>query len=54
MPRDVRAYLSDIVDSCDAITAAVLGLNLVGYEDNRVANYRARVSETDIELGVVR
>ena len=36
MPRDVRAYLSDIIDSCDAITAAVLGLDLVGYEGNRL------------------
>ena len=38
MPRDVRAYLSDIIDSCDAITAAVLGLDLVGYEGNRLVN----------------
>ena len=26
MPRDVRAYLSDIVDACRAIEAAVSGL----------------------------
>ncbi|MDQ7841112.1 MAG: DUF86 domain-containing protein [bacterium] len=25
MPRDARAYLSDIIEACDAITAALLG-----------------------------
>ena len=28
MPRDPRAYLSDIVDSCDAISLAVRGLDI--------------------------
>ena len=26
MPRDARAYLADIIDSCDAITMAVISL----------------------------
>jgi uncharacterized protein with HEPN domain len=36
MPRDARAYLADIVESCDAITVAVRGLDLAGYEGNRL------------------
>jgi uncharacterized protein with HEPN domain len=36
MPRDARAYLADIIESCDAITAAVEGLNLHKYEGNRL------------------
>jgi Phospholipase A1 len=28
MPRDALAYLSDVIESCDAITAALLGLHL--------------------------
>ena len=28
MPRDARAYLADIVAACDAIVAAVRGLDL--------------------------
>jgi uncharacterized protein with HEPN domain len=32
VPRDARAYLSDIIDSCDAIAAAVVGLDLSRYE----------------------
>lgn len=28
MPHDVRAYLSDIIESCDAIAAAVQDLIL--------------------------
>lgn len=28
MPRDARAYLSDIIEACDAITAALLGVDL--------------------------
>jgi uncharacterized protein with HEPN domain len=33
MPRDVRAYLSDIVDACRAIEAAVSGLDFAGYAE---------------------
>jgi uncharacterized protein with HEPN domain len=36
MPRDARAYLSDILDACDAITAAVEGVDLTGYRKNRL------------------
>ena len=36
MPRDARAYLSDIVESCDAITAALAGLGLDQYQHNRL------------------
>lgn len=36
MPRDVRAYPADILESCDAIEAAVAGLDLEGYEANRL------------------
>lgn len=32
MLRDARAYLSDIIDSCDAISVAVRDLDLAGYE----------------------
>jgi hypothetical protein len=28
MPRDALAYLSDAIESCDAITAALLDLDL--------------------------
>lgn len=36
MPRDARAYLADIIESCDAITVAVRDLDLAGYEGNRL------------------
>ena len=36
MPRDARAYLADIIESCDAITVAVRGLDLAGYEGTRL------------------
>jgi hypothetical protein len=29
MPRDIRAYLSDVIDSCDAINSAVGGPTIV-------------------------
>jgi hypothetical protein len=28
MPRDQRAYLADVVDSCEAIELAIAGLDL--------------------------
>lgn len=49
MPRDARAYLSDIVDSCDAITAAVQGLDFAGYEGNRLV--RSSVEREFIIIG---
>lgn len=36
MPRDERAYLADIIDSCDAIAVAKSGLQLQDYETNRL------------------
>jgi uncharacterized protein with HEPN domain len=36
MPRDVRAYLADIIDSCEAITAALRGTGLEEYRANRL------------------
>lgn len=36
MPRDVRAYLTDIVESCDAITAALTGIDVEAYRRNRL------------------
>jgi len=36
MPRDARAYLADIIESCDAIAVAVQGLDLGKYEGNRL------------------
>ena len=36
MPRDARAYLSDVIEACDAITNAVRGLDLQSYEGNRL------------------
>jgi uncharacterized protein with HEPN domain len=36
MPRDQRAYLADVVDSCDAIEAATRKLNLKTYLENRL------------------
>jgi uncharacterized protein with HEPN domain len=36
MPRDERAYLVDIVESCAAILFAVRGLDLTAYQGNRL------------------
>ena len=36
MRRDARAYLADILDSCDAIDAAMAGMSLEDYLDNRL------------------
>jgi uncharacterized protein with HEPN domain len=36
MPRDVRAYLADIIESCDAIAAALDGIDLDAYRDSRL------------------
>ena len=49
MLRDARAYLSDIIDSCDAITVAVLDLDLAGYEGNRLV--RSSVEREFIIIG---
>jgi len=49
MPRDARAYLADIIESCDAITVAVRGLDLAGYEGNRLV--RSSVEREFIIIG---
>ena len=49
MPRDARAYLSDIVESCDAITAALVGLDLDQYQHNRLV--RSSVEREFIIIG---
>lgn len=49
MPRDVRAYLSDIVDACRAIETAVSGLDLAGYAESRLI--RSSVEREFIIIG---
>jgi uncharacterized protein with HEPN domain len=49
MPRDARAYLADIIDSCNAITVAVQDLDLAGYEGNRLV--RSSVEREFIIIG---
>jgi len=36
MPRDVRAYLADILEACEAIDEAIKGLSLDDYLNNRL------------------
>ena len=36
MPRDERAYLADIVESCAAIQNAIKDLTLHSYQENRL------------------
>lgn len=49
MPRDVRAYLNDILESCDAIAAAVQGFDLAAYQQSRLA--RSSVEREFIIIG---
>ncbi len=49
MPRDARAYLSDILDACDAITAAVEDVDFTGYQENRLV--RSSVEREFILIG---
>ena len=49
MPRDARAYLSDVIEACDAITNAVSGLDLRSYESNRLV--RSSVEREFIIIG---
>jgi len=49
MPRDARAYLSDILDACDAIHAAVEGMDLADYGKNRLV--RSSVEREFILIG---
>jgi uncharacterized protein with HEPN domain len=36
MPRDPRAYLADIIESCDAIGTALRGIDLEAYKTDRL------------------
>jgi len=36
MRRETRAYLADILESCDAISAATAGMDLEAYKTNRL------------------
>jgi uncharacterized protein with HEPN domain len=49
MPRDVRAYLADTVESCDAITVAVRELDLARYQGSRLV--RSSVEREFIIIG---
>lgn len=49
MPRDARAYLSDVIEACDAITNAVQGLDLQKYGGNRLV--RSSVEREFIIIG---
>ena len=49
MPRDVRAYLADIIESCDAIGEAIAGLDLTSYQGNRLV--RSAVEREFIIIG---
>lgn len=49
MPPDARAYLADVIEACDAITVAVHGLDLAGYESNRLV--RSSVEREFIIIG---
>jgi uncharacterized protein with HEPN domain len=49
MPRSALAYLADIVEACDAITAALRGLDLSEYESSRLV--RSSVEREFIIIG---
>ena len=48
MPRDARAYLADILESCDAIVLATGGLDLDAYRANRLVR-----SSVERELTII-
>ncbi len=49
MPRDARAYLADIIESCDAIVLALTGLDLDAYKATRLV--RSSVEREFIIIG---
>ena len=49
MPLDQRAYLADIVESCDAIQSATRSLDLQGYQETRLV--RSSVEREFIIIG---
>ncbi|MHB9116157.1 MAG: HepT-like ribonuclease domain-containing protein [Thermoleophilia bacterium] len=40
MPRSPLAYLSDIVEACDAVAVTLKGVDLGAYESNRIVGFR--------------
>lgn len=49
MPRDARAYLTDIIDACNAIAAAVAGIDYGAYAGDRLV--RSSVEREFIIVG---
>lgn len=49
MPLDQRAYLADIVESCDAIQSAIRSLDLKSYQESRLV--RSSVEREFIIIG---
>jgi len=49
MPRDKRAYLADVIDSCQAIEAAIAGIELPAYQSDRLI--RSAVEREFIIIG---
>lgn len=49
MPHDQRAYLADIIEACDAISNAVIDLDLSAYQSNRLI--RSSVEREFIIIG---
>ena len=49
MPRDARAYLTDILESCDAIAVALNGVDLETYKASRLV--RSSVEREFIIIG---
>ncbi len=49
MPHDARAFLADIIESCDAIAAAVADLDFPAYGSNRLV--RSSVEREFIIIG---
>jgi uncharacterized protein with HEPN domain len=49
MPRDERAYLTDIIDACEAIQDALADLDLQAYQNNRLV--RSAVEREFITIG---
>jgi len=49
MPRDQRAYIADVIDSCEAIELAAAGLDLSAYTASRLV--RSSVEREFIIIG---
>lgn len=49
MPHDLRVYLADIIDACNAILEAVINLDLSAYQSNRLI--RSSVEREFIIIG---